>query len=582
MRGLCLLCHARPPPAASARPPAICCLTTIPARPPPCCADEPIHITGAPHANVSVVRHQRPAATKSSPADLPPGPAGVGGELHSAGPTPALRQTLPTNLLPSQMAELAELAELLQHTPVNTGTAAGKGGPGAQAHPAAPAKPTAAASRRAPQEAAAATIASAALGKAGGVSAEPKARRKKGRVVASRFMQAAASKPASARARPSATKPAGDGKRAASLRPGAASVTRHTQRPAATTARARAPPRAAAAAAAAGTGTGTGTTRHATGHAAAAAPPQTATKRPAKAMAAGASASRTLASSGTAKPTKNAGLRNGAVPGKQAGKTRGPQQTLEPPGRAPRAAKRGPPAPASSARPTQPARPPSSAGGGSADTCMLLEARLLQWTYLNVRAEEALREQEAKATRVLCGAFDSVQAAATKLHNEEGDLAAARYCQQLDGVLDTMDASLLPAGDLVAPLRQQHARLAGSVRATMHRLPVRGICAMASTGTGTAGDDPATLTAALDASTQILKSLAGSMRGNLGELDEYARAIGALKSTADDELAALQQCMLTLTRAAEYETHERSLRVHQHSRVCGARPRRPRAMDITV
>ena len=193
-------------------------------------------------------------------------------------------------------------------------------------------------------------------------------------------------------------------------------------------------------------------------------------------------------------------------------------------------------------------------GAGEEEDLQLLEARMLQWSYLNVRAEAAFDAQEHRARVVLHGGYQAVEELKLQQHAEQLQLAHAKYCSELDAVLDLFDSSLMPLGDLVPSLVAHHHRLSKAVEVTTHQLPTQGI---------NTAEDPQKLAWALAASARLLDQLNTTVEVCMPGLQPYAEGLSKLDQTTREELQSLSQCRELLGEIVAMETHERSLRIQQ-------------------
>ncbi len=181
-----------------------------------------------------------------------------------------------------------------------------------------------------------------------------------------------------------------------------------------------------------------------------------------------------------------------------------------------------------------------------------LEARVLQWTYLNVRADAAYAAQEKKAEQTLHGAHTTVEALKARLHIERLHHSALARAASLDESLDTLEALLLPIGPVLPEFTKEYRRLASAVDTTTHRLPVVGI---------DTSDSPAALAAALDAGAELLGRAITALEASLAGVSEYAERIKKIDEVAEHEVTALAKCRRLVTEAAALEIQERSSRI---------------------
>lgn len=191
---------------------------------------------------------------------------------------------------------------------------------------------------------------------------------------------------------------------------------------------------------------------------------------------------------------------------------------------------------------------------GGEDDLQLLEARMLQWSYLNVRAAAAFDAQEHRAHAVLHGAYQAVEELKLQVHAEQLQLAHAKYCKEVDDVLDLFDKSLLPVSDLVPSLAAHHHTLSKAVEVTTHQLPTRGV---------DTHEDPQKLARALIASARLLDQLNVTVEVSMPGLQPYAQGLSKLDQTTREELQSLAQCRALLSEIVALETRERSLRIQR-------------------
>ena len=189
-----------------------------------------------------------------------------------------------------------------------------------------------------------------------------------------------------------------------------------------------------------------------------------------------------------------------------------------------------------------------------ADELAVLQAQLLQWSYLNARADHAAQSQEETVCATLHGAFLKVADLKARLCDDQLKLVSLDHAKRLNDAVTEMEQGLIPIAAATPPLRLHYTRIARAVVATTHALLVTGV---------STAESPELLRSALAACQNQLRGLNTMVDLGLPKIENLAGGIADLGAAVEGEIEAVNSCIQRLGLIASKETFERSLRIQQ-------------------
>lgn len=182
----------------------------------------------------------------------------------------------------------------------------------------------------------------------------------------------------------------------------------------------------------------------------------------------------------------------------------------------------------------------------------ILYNRLLQWRFVNARAEFATNTQRVTGEKLLYSVWAKTAELRKSVTAKRIKLQQARQTHKLNSIIGAQVSKL----ETWSNLHQQHSSaLSGAVealQAAVLRVPVdEGVRA-----------DTHTVKEAMTSAVDVVRATESSVASLLPKLDNSNKLVSELAQVAAQERTFLEECSDLLLIASKLEVEERSLRTH--------------------
>ncbi|KAL5022504.1 hypothetical protein ScPMuIL_001659 [Solemya velum] len=194
----------------------------------------------------------------------------------------------------------------------------------------------------------------------------------------------------------------------------------------------------------------------------------------------------------------------------------------------------------------------------------MLYARYLQWVYLTASAEKNLHSQEASAMAQISALHEEVDDLYSRKAGLEQELAQITHQNLLEKQLDVQRQGLGPVVSNLPTLSQEYRSLANALDTTRHQIPTKGIHLP---------DDEdqfqVTLEKTLAESEHLLGELSVMIRQEVPNVSSMATALNMVEKSVEEQCQELSRCRELISATQSLVTQETTLKIQALHSVSG-------------